>query len=196
MSYGTYADAARISLKSHTAAYDAGLVIGGSILLALSAQVAIPLPFSPVPVTAQTLVVLLIGATYGSRRAAACLIAYLAEGVAGLPVFAAGGAGFVHLLGPTGGYLAGFLAAAFVTGLLAEHGWDRRVATSLLAMLVGNVVIYAFGLAWLGRFVPIGQIAALGLLPFMPGDLAKTAVGTLLLPLGWKLTGWNQAPLP
>jgi len=112
---------------------------------------------------------------------------YLAEGAAGLPVFAGGGGGPARLAGPTGGYLIGFVAAAFITGLLAERGWDRRVGTTLLAMLVGNIALYAFGLPWLACFVESGRVLTLGLLPFIPGDLLKLALATALLPLGWKL---------
>ncbi len=187
MSSLSFADAIRPSQRQHVWFYELGLIVGGSLLLALSAQVAIPLPFSPVPITGQTLVVLLIGATYGSRRGALCLLAYLSEGIGGLPVFASGKAGVAYSLGPTGGYLWGFVLAAYVTGFVAERGWDRRWVTSFLAMLLGNALIYLLGLAWLGRFVGDDRVLALGLLPFVPGDLLKLALGTLLLPIGWKL---------
>jgi len=115
------------------------------------------------------------------------LLAYLAEGVAGVPVFAGGAAGFPSLYGPTGGYLVGFVVAAGITGLLAERGWDRRVKTTFPAMLLGNIVIYVFGLPWLALFVGSGKMLAWGLYPFIVGDLLKLAVATLLLPSGWKL---------
>src|SRR5512146_2914983 len=107
MSFLSYADVMRPSLRRGVLFYELGLIVAGSLLLALSAQVVIPLPFSPVPITGQTLVVLLIGATYGSRRGALCLLAYLSEGTAGLPVFAGGNAGLAYSFGPTGGYLWG-----------------------------------------------------------------------------------------
>lgn len=166
---------------------EALLVLGGSVLIALAAQVAIPLPFSPVPVTGQTFAVLLVGALLGSRRGALSLLAYLAEGAVGLPVFAGGGSGLPWLLGPTGGYLVGFVAAAFVTGWLTERGWDRRIHTTALAMLIGNGVIYLCGLPWLARFVGADRVLALGLWPFVPGDLIKLALAALALPSGWKL---------
>lgn len=165
------------------------LVLGGTLLLALSAQVAVPLPGSPVPVTGQTFAVLLIGAALGSRLGALTVLAYLAEGAAGLPVFAPGGPlGLVRLAGPTGGYLAGFVAAAFVVGLLAERGWDRRVPTAAAAMLVGELVVYAVALPSLARFVPLDRLLDAGLWPFVPGDLYKLALAALALPAAWRIT--------
>lgn len=107
----------------------------------------------------------------------------------GLPVFSGGAAGFVHLLGPTGGYLVGFPVGAFMTGLLAERGWDRTPGRAFLAMLAGSVPIFAFGLLGLSRFVPASTLLAQGLWPFVPGDLLKSGVSAGLLPLGWKLVG-------
>ena len=187
MTYATYADLLRPADRSRALSYDATLVLVGSLLIALSAQLALRLPFSPVPVTAQTLAVLLTGALLGSRRGALSALAYLGEGLAGLPVFAGGAGGLPHLLGPTGGYLVGFVADAYVTGTLAERGWDRRAGTVMLAMLLGNVLLYAPGLAWLARFVGADKALALGLYPFIAGDLLKIALAALMLPLGWKL---------
>ncbi len=167
--------------------YDAACIMAGSLFVALSAQVTLRLPFSPVPVTGQTLAALLVGAALGSRRGALALLAYVAEGLVGIPVFAGGAAGFARLLGPTGGYLAGLVLAAYVVGWLAERGWDRRPGTTALAMLAGNAVVYAFGLAWLSRFVGAGHVLAAGLLPFIPGDLLKVALAAGLLPGAWKL---------
>lgn len=165
---------------------DALLVLAGSALIGLMAQVAIPLPFTPVPVTGQTLAVLLVGALLGSRRGMLTVAVYLAEGILGLPVFAGGTSGLPRLLGPTGGYLIGFLAAAGVTGYLCERGWDRIVPTAVLAMLAGNGVIYLFGLPWLACFVGAERALALGLWPFIPGDLIKIALASLFLPAGWQ----------
>lgn len=164
------------------------LAVGGTLLLALSAQVAVPLPFSPVPVTGQTFAVLLIGAALGARLGAATVLLYLAEGVAGLPVFTPGATvGFARLAGPTGGYLAGFVVAAFVVGLLAERGWDRRVGTAALAMLAGEAVIYAIALPSLARFVPAERLLDAGLWPFVAGDLYKLALAALALPVAWRI---------
>ena len=145
------------------------------------------MPFSPVPVTGQTLAVLLVGASLGARLGAASVVLYIVEGIAGLPVFAGGTAGLLRLSGPTGGYLIGFVAAAFVVGLLAERGWDRRIWTAAIAMLVGEVVIYVFGLSWLSRFpLPAGVLDA-GLWPFVAGDIYKLVVAALLLPSAWRV---------
>ncbi len=167
--------------------YDVALIVGGSLFVALSAQIAIPLPFSPVPITGQTFAVLLVGAILGSRRGACSILLYLLEGMVGLPLFAGRMSGLAHLLGPTGGYLIGFAGAAFVTGLLAEGRWDRRVQSNALAMLLGNLVIYAFGLSWLAHFVGANKVLALGFYPFIAGDLIKLALATILLPSGWKI---------
>jgi len=107
----------------------------------------------------------------------------------GLPVFTGGGAGVAHLMGPTGGYLMGFVAAAWLSGALAERGWDRRVKTALAAMFLGNAAIYVFGLPWLAYFVGGGRVLEMGLLPFIPGDFLKLGVAAMLLPQGWRLMG-------
>jgi biotin transport system substrate-specific component len=156
-------------------------VVGGSLFLALCAQLAIRLPFSPVPITAQTFAVLILGALLGSRRGALSVAVYLAEGVAGLPFFAGGGSGPLWLLGPTGGYLAGFVAAAWVVGWLSERLSDGSMASSLVVMLAGNATIYLFGLPWLARFVAADGALSLGLLPFLPGDLIKIGLAALVL---------------
>lgn len=166
--------------------YNLTLVVGASLLVAVSAQVAVSLPFTPVPVTAQTLAVLLVGAILGSSRGALAILTYLAEGSVGLPVFAGGKAGLAVLAGPTGGYLIGFVIAAFVTGYLAERRWDRNIVTSFLAMSIGNIIIFAFGLLILGSYVGFNKVLALGFSPFLVGDIVKLALATLLLPIGWK----------
>ncbi len=191
----TYADVLRPSARNHALLYDAALVLAGSLLVALFAQIAIPLPFSPVPVTGQTFAVLLTGVLLGSRRGSLALLTYLAEGAMGLPVLAGGAAGLARLTGPTGGYLVGFVAAAWLVGRLAERGWDRRMESTLLAMLLGNAVIYAFGLPWLARFVGADRVFDLGLLPFLPGDLGKVLLAAASLPWGWRILdrrGWGQ----
>jgi biotin transport system substrate-specific component len=163
---------------------DVILVLAGSLLVALSAQVQIPL--TPVPITAQTFTVLLLAALYGSRRGVATMSTYLALGIVGTPVFAGGGAGIAHLLGPTGGYLMGYIPAAFVVGWLSERGWDRRAWSTALCMIFGNVLIYCTGTAWLSRFIAEGSLLQAGVLPFLPGDALKIALATVLLPVAWK----------
>lgn len=181
-----YADILRPAGRISSTAYDIMLVLAGSILIALSAKVAFPLPFSPVPVTGQTFAVLLMGALLGSKRGVLAVLAYMAEGISGMPVFTGAGAGFAYLMGPTGGYIAGFAAAAGITGLLAEKGWDRNVFTTALAMAAGSAAIYLFGAMWLSVFVG-GKAFSLGVVPFIPGDIVKIALAAALLPAGWKL---------
>lgn len=174
-------------LKTHAWLYDSFLVLGGSFLIALSAQIAIPLPFSPVPITGQTFAVLVVGMLLGRWRGTAAIFAYLVEGSLGLPVFAGGAAGIVKILGPTGGYLVSFLPAAYLAGYLAEKGWDRKVSTTFWAMILGNVVIFGFGALWLARFVGIDKAFSLGVLPFLAGDVVKIGLATIVLPGVWKL---------
>jgi biotin transport system substrate-specific component len=131
--------------------------------------------------------VLLVGALLGSRRGGLSMLTYLGQGAAGLPVFANGGSGPVYLSGPTGGYLIGFVVAAFVTGWLAEHHWDRHALTTALAMVIGNLVIYLFGVTWLASFVGIENAFSAGLVPFIAGDVVKIALAAALLPSGWRL---------
>ena len=188
--YPTLADAI---YPSTGALHDAASVIVASLFIAVCAQVNIPLPFTPVPLSGGTLGVLYAGALLGSRRGAVAVVLYLLEGSCGLPVFSGGAAGFAHLLGPTGGYLAGFPVGAFCTGLLAERGWGRTPGRAFLAMLAGSLPIFALGLAGLSRFVPSSTLLAQGLWPFVPGDLLKSGISAGLLPLGWKLVGGSAA---
>ena len=174
---------------------DTIFVIAGALLVALSAQISIPtvdlyarfsipLDFTPVPITGQTLAVLLVGATGGARRGGSSLLFYLAGGALGLPFFSPIG-------GPaTYGYLIGFAVAAIVVGFLAERGWDRSYRRAVVAMLVGNIVIYLFGLRWLSDFLSLGLNATLtaGLTPFIPGDIIKLLIAAAVLPSAWRLT--------
>jgi len=182
-----YADILRPVARKQALVYDTVLVLAGSFVLALASQLAIRLPFSPVPVTAQTLAVLLIGAVMGSKRGALAVIAYLAQGATGLPVFAGGLSGVAYMAGPTGGYLAGFVLAAYTTGFCAEKGLDRYLLTAILAMVSGNIAIYLVGLAWLAVYVGMNNVLAMGLYPFIVGDILKLAIASMLLPAGWKL---------
>lgn len=185
----TVADLGRPCEKRLARLYDVALVVGGSVLIALCTQVAIG---APVPVTGQTFAVLMVGALLGSRRGALAVLAYIVQGLAGLPVFAYGNSGLKALAGPTGGFLVGFIAAAYVVGTLAERGWDRRASTTVLAMILGNATLYAGGLAWLSVLVyllgrPLGGVLAVGLYPFLLGDPVKIALAAAMLPTGWKL---------
>ncbi len=173
---------------------EALLILSGSVLIGLMAQVTIPLPFTPVPITGQTFAVLLVGAWYGSQRGALTVALYLLEGVLGLPVFAGGTSGLGRLLGPTGGYLIGFVAAAWIVGRRCERGWDRRVSTAALAMLIGNGGIYLCGLPWLALFVGPERSLMAGLWPFIPGDLIKLLLAAVALPAGWQLIRLRASP--
>ncbi len=166
---------------------DLFLVSAGAALVALLAQVKIPLPFSPVPLTGQTFAVLLVGAALGSRRGASALTLYALLGVAGLPVFAGGAFGAAYAFGATGGYLLGFIPAAFLTGWLAERGWERRLPVSLLPFLAGTLVIYVLGAGWLAFFLGWQKAFSLGILPFLAGDALKLILASLTLPAAWKL---------
>ncbi|HEV8128777.1 MAG TPA: biotin transporter BioY [Candidatus Eisenbacteria bacterium] len=185
----TLVDRLRHPASSRALTFDLPLVLASSGLLALSAQIAVPLPFSPVPVTAQTLALTLLAAALGRARASAMAFAYLVEGAAGLPVFAGGSAGAHILVGPTGGYLAGFVPAAWLVGALAERGFDRRFWTTALAMFAGNGVVLLFGAAWLARFVGAERALTLGVAPFLVGDVVKTVIAAVLLPLSWRALG-------
>lgn len=165
------------------------LVVAFSLLMALSAQFVIPLPWTPVPITGQTFVVLLAGALLGSRLGALAMFAYLIEGASGLPFFRAGAGGVAYLVAsPTTGYLLSYPAAAFVVGLLAERGWDKRFLTAAAAMLIGSALILLSGWAWLSLwFKTAGEAWRAGVLPFLPGDVIKIALATATLPAGWAI---------
>ena len=161
----------------------------GSILLTLSAKFQVP--FYPVPMTLQTLVVLMLGVVLGWRLGAVTVLFYLAQGASGLPVFAGTpekGLGLLYMAGPTGGYLMGFVVAAALTGWLAERGFDRSRLGMAAAMVGGNAVIYAMGLLWLGSFIGYNtQLIALGMMPFVLGDLVKIALAVATVPVVWRV---------
>ncbi|MFE0457732.1 biotin transporter BioY [Kitasatospora sp. NPDC058965] len=164
------------------------LVFGGAALTGLAAQLSVPVPGSPVPVTGQTFAALLVGAALGARRGAAALTVYLLAGAAGLPWFAAGADGWAL---PTLGYVLGFVLAAAVTGLLARRGADRGPLRTAGTMLLGNLAIYAVGVPYLAAalHVPLARAAELGLYPYLPGDALKLLIATGALPLARKLAG-------
>ena len=191
----TLANAVWSEDKSNAFMRNAILAIAGTIALWISAKIQIP--FYPVPLNMGTLVVLLIGAAYGWRLGLVTVALYLAEGAAGLPVFAGTpekGIGLAYMLGGTGGYLVGFLLAVGAVGWLAERGFDRNFFTTALAMLLGNVLIYAPGLLWLGVLFGWDKpILEWGLYPFILGDLTKLALAAAILPATWFLVNRIKA---
>lgn len=162
----------------HSLIARAGIVLAGSLLLALSAKVQVP--FWPVPMTLQTLAVMSIGALFGARLAGATVLAYLIEGASGLPVFASG-AGLAYMTGPTGGYLLGFLAAAVFAGWAFERGFARGLIPTLAIFLVAEALIFGAGVLWLAGFTGMEKALAAGLVPFLPGEALKLGLAALLV---------------
>jgi biotin transport system substrate-specific component len=170
---------------------DVVAVAAGVALISAAAQISIPLPFTPVPITGQTFAVLLVGAGLGTVRGGLTGAIYVLLPLAGLPLYANGDHGWSVLSGATGGYLVAFPIAAAVSGRLAELRWDRAYGSAIGAMLTGNVIIYAIGVPWLARSLHISfqKALELGLYPFVAGDLIKLYLAALALPTAWKLVG-------
>ena len=170
------------------AVWYASLIIGGTLVITLAAKTQVP--FWPVPMTLQTLAILAIGAAYGMRLGGATLIAYLAEGAAGLPVFVGTpekGIGLAYMMGPTGGYLVGFVALAMIAGWAADRGWSTNPFKLGGAMLVGELVMLALGAAWVGYLFGLEKAFAWGIGPFIITDLVKLALAAALIPALWTL---------
>jgi biotin transport system substrate-specific component len=167
------------------------LILLGVAALTIAAKIRVPM--WPVPITMQTFAVLVIGAAYGARLGLATLLAYLAVGAAGLAVFTGESAGLAYMMGPTGGYLVGFAVAAGVMGWLAARGWDRTVAGMAGALLIGNAVIYAFGLPWMAWLFAgekgMAWVLQWGMTNFLLGDALKLALAAMVLPLAWTSVG-------
>ncbi len=174
---------------------DTMLVGLGAALLAVSAQVSVPLPFTPVPITGQTFAVLLVGATLGTVRGGASSLLYVLLGIAGAPVYAHGAEGWAVITGASGGYLVSYPFASALTGWLAERRWDRRFSSAVGAMLTGNLLIYLLGLPWLAIVLGTGleKTLELGLYPFVPGDTFKLYLAAGLLPAAWRLVGSSRS---
>jgi len=185
-----YAPLANVLLgtQNNTLLRNVLLAVAGSIALWISAKIQIP--FIPVPMTLQTLVVLVIGMVYGWKLGAATVLLYLAQGAAGLPVFAGTpekGIGLAYMFGTTGGFLLGFLLAAAAVGYLAERGWDRNIFTTAGAMAIGNVLIYVPGLFWLAGIIGWDKSIEFGIKPFLVADLFKLVLAALFMPLIWNV---------
>ena len=175
----------RALIGSDALMWKLALVVGGSIFIAVAAQVSVPM--FPVPMTLQTLAILVVGLAFGSRLGALTVAAYLAEGAAGLPVFA-GGMNGAALFGPTGGFLFGFVAMAWLAGLAAERGLARGVVMTAGVGVVVSALLYVPGLAWLVAVTPLDLAGAakVGALPFLPGDAVKAVIAAMVVWGGWK----------
>jgi len=158
------------------------LAILGSLLLTISAKVQIP--FYPVPITMQSFVVLMIGMSYGAPLAASTVLLYLFQGLIGLPVFASG-AGIAYMIGPTGGYLAGFFLSAILLGIMASNGWGKNWKTTALAMITGIGIIFLSGVSWLSTFIGVEAALISGFFPFIFGDFLKIIIASLAMPAAW-----------
>ena len=183
------ASSLRASLLPHSSVLtNATLIAGGAIFLAALAQISIPVPGSPVPVTGQTLGVLLIGTTYGSGLGLATFAMYLLAGIAGAPVFAGASSGIEKITGATGGYLIGMMVATFLLGVLAKRQLDQRFLTALPTMLIGTITIFTFGLFWLHYFTgnDWNWTISAGLVPFIFGEILKIVIAGTSLPVVWR----------
>jgi len=182
-------------LGASTIARRSVTITAGAALIALFAQISIPLSFTPVPITGQTFAVLLVGTALGATDGTASAGVYVLAGALGAPVYANHAHGWDVIRSPSGGYLLGFIIAATVTGSLAQQGWDRKLSTSIGAMLSGNVVIYLIGIPWLAQQlgISISKALELGLYPFVAGDILKTYLAAGALPAAWRLAQRQNA---
>ncbi|HJT18446.1 MAG TPA: biotin transporter BioY [Thermoanaerobaculia bacterium] len=169
------------------------LVIAGSAIIAIAAQIALPIPFTPVPLTMQPLAVLMVGIALGSRRGAAAAALYLLEGASGLPVFAQGHGGALWLAGPTAGYLLSYPFAAFVAGWFSERGWGSTIVRALAGMLTALAVIYAGGWVWLAMLSGPRAALSMGIIPFVAADIVKVMFGAAILPYAQRLIARTDA---
>ncbi|RZS87541.1 biotin transport system substrate-specific component [Motilibacter rhizosphaerae] len=179
----------RAVLPRSSAATEAALVAAGVLFLWAGAAVSVPLWFTPVPLTLQTFSVLLLASAFGARLGVLTFAAYFAVGLAGAPIFSQGHSGLAVLHLPSGGYLVGMLLASLLVGALADRGWDKEVGRTVVAMVLGNLVVYACGVPWLAAVAhfSLGTAVAKGAVPFFVGDGIKIALATAVLPTTWAL---------
>ena len=166
-------------IKSNSLTVNLIIAFSGSLLLALLARLTVPIPFSPVPITGQTFGILFLGSVLGSRLGTLSVIMYIFEGLIGLPVFAGGTMGFLYLLGPTGGYLIGFIPAVYLVGYLSERGWTNSFTSSFLTMIIGTLIIFIFGIGWLAVTAGFVTALSIGLYPYIPGAVVKIILATV-----------------
>ena len=179
----------RVALISRsTIATKIALVLGGAAFLSAMAQISVPIPGSPVPVTGQTLAVLLLGTAYGANLGATTFLTYLAIGIAGAPVFSSGTHGWERLSGATGGYLVGMLLTSYLVGFLAGRKWDQRISTVIPTMLLGNLLTFSIGLIWLHQYThqSWSWTISKGFTPFLLGEVIKIAIASTALPSVWR----------
>lgn len=167
--------------------FSLGSILAGSLFIAALAQIAIPLGFTPIFLTLQTFALFLLSAVLGSRKGALAVLAYIAEGAIGFPVFSNGGSGIAYLLGVSGGYLLGYVLLVFITGYLLEKGWKEHLFTTLLALVIGEAMMLLCGSLYLGFFCGFSSAFQLGALPFLIGDLLKILTALFLIRGGWRL---------
>jgi biotin transport system substrate-specific component len=193
MSFSSQAALRSAVITRPTVLTQSGLVLGGTAFLAVMAQISLPIPGSPVPVTGQTLGALLLGTAYGASLGFTTFATYMVIGIAGAPVFAAGGHGFARLTSATGGYIVGMLLASLITGFLANLAWDRKLRTSVLTMVFGDVLVFGAGLFWLQHVTrqSWSWVFAKGFTPFIPGEILKIAIASTALPLVWRFVPKN-----
>lgn len=193
MSFSSQAALRTAFISRPSALTQSALVLGGTAFLAVMAQISLPIPGSPVPVTGQTLGALLLGTAYGASLGFTTFATYLLVGIVGAPVFASGGHGFARLTSATGGYLVGMLLASLVTGFLANLTWDRKLRTSVLTMIFGDVLVFSAGLYWLHHIThqSWNWVFAKGFSPFIPGEILKIAIASTALPLVWRFVPKN-----
>lgn len=171
-----------------TVASQISLILTGTVFLAVMAQIAFPIPGSPVPFTGQTLGVLLLGTAYGAGLGASTIAFYLLMGMAGAPIFSSGTSGIERIVGPTGGYLVGMLISSLVLGALAGRKWDQKIKTVIPTMIIGNLIIFAIGLLWLNQYTGQSWLWTFekGFTPFIFGEIIKIAIASTALPAVWK----------
>jgi biotin transport system substrate-specific component len=177
-----------VFITRSTVASQISLILTGTVFLAVMAQIAFPIPGSPVPFTGQTLGVLLLGTAYGAGLGFSTIAFYLLMGMAGAPIFSSGTSGIERIVGPTGGYLVGMLISSVVLGALAGRKWDQRIKTVIPTMIIGNLVIFAIGLLWLNLYTGQSWLWTFekGLTPFIFGEIIKIAIASTALPAVWK----------
>jgi biotin transport system substrate-specific component len=171
-----------------TVASQISLILTGTVFLAVMAQIAFPIPGSPVPFTGQTLGVLLLGTAYGAGLGASTIAFYLLMGMAGAPIFSSGTSGIERIVGPTGGYLVGMFISSLVLGALAGRKWDQKIKTVIPTMIIGNLIIFAIGLLWLNQYTGQSWLWTFekGFTPFIFGEIIKIAIASTALPAVWK----------